>query len=402
MEQTLTTVQKQVLSLALRQSLNILSLDAASLRERIGGAFSENPVWDFAEGTSGGFDGDWEGASFDGAVREETLGEILLFQIHTAHADAGVRAVAERLVPCLDGDGYLRMTAAELTKLLCVPPAAVKAGWALLRSCEPRGVGARNLGDCLLLQLKGKDRSTLCARKLVKEHLHEIAGGGLHADGFTDGEIREAVRRIRRLDPKPGRRYSDGGHVAYVIPEIEVRIDAETVSAALINQPVLPRISPLYYDCKKSEDPGTRDYVRGCIREAEQLITAVGARAATLLAVSEALCALQRDYFLCGSAPVHVTLQMIAARTGRNVSTVDRALNGKYFLFRGRTAPFSLLFPAATGAGHSSAQIKACIRAILDAAEPGSRLSDRAVAEKLAQMGLPAARRTVNKYRREL
>ena len=399
MDQKLLLQQKQILMLQLRQSLNILSMNAEQLHEYVKNAAESNPLLEFDPVFSNAED------SFDHAElipdNRPDPGDSLKLQINIMDALPAVRKIALVLLSCLDGNGYLRIPTDELSSWMHASANLIEQAIALLQKCEPRGVGARNLEECLLLQVPGNGRVEQCARLIIRRQLEQLAQNtSVSVPGFTASETEKAILLIRSLSPAP---YSSQSRESvFVIPDVKIEIIDGQIEVSLINQQDSVHISSSYHDYKAAADPETRAYLRTCIDEARHLISYIGMRNATLLTVVKAICSEQRDYFLTGCPPVHLTLQRIASTVGLNTSTVCRTVRDKYCLFSGRVFPLSAFFPSATKQGLSSAALKKEIK-MLVASESGCHpLNDQEISDMLLAKGIAVPRRTIAKYRNEL
>lgn len=335
---------------------------------------------------------------------DEDLVSHLLYQLSQKRLSAEEYRWAEYVVRCLDKDGYLRedaqslADAAELPKLL----AAIR----LVQSLDPAGVCARNLSECLCLQLAARGETGL-AYRIAQSHLQSLGrhayvtiAAALDAD---EKDVIAAGETIRALTPFPCSSFSSKEESSYLTPDVLVVEDENGRHAALnrANDFSL-RISTFYRKLQKeSEDCEVRRYISEKITQAEWLIRCVSRREDTILRCADEILQKQRDFF-DGHSPLQpMTMQQLALATHLSVSTVSRALNGKYIQTPHGAWKMSDLFTAGLGkSGSVSSDLaKKRIAALIRAEDKRAPLSDQRLSELLSEQGIPLSRRTVAKYR---
>ena len=338
-------------------------------------------------------------------------------QIGLDVADPGERLICAWLIDSLDEAGYFAGDAGRIARRLGCSPARVEGALARLHACEPVGVGARDLRECLALQLAERGQLDAPMERLL-DNLDLIARRDLDALAArcgVDGEgVRERVRRIRALDPKPGASF-ETAPAQTVTPDVHARrtrrgwtvtLDAESAPQLAIDR----RYGAL---ARRGAPPGGRGaedraWLREKLRSADWLLRALEQRAATILAVSRELVRAQREFLERG---VHclrpLTLRDVAGRLDMHESTVSRVTSDKFMstprgLF-GLKDFFSGALPATGGdGGHAAESVRHRIREMIDA-EPVSRvLSDDRISVLLRESGVVVARRTIAKYRESL
>jgi RNA polymerase sigma-54 factor len=315
------------------------------------------------------------------------------------------------LIGCLDDNGYLTINLEEAAVSLTVQLETVEAVLAILQSFDPPGVGARDLKECLGLQLKYRDIDDPLIWAIINKHLPDVGEGRLRYIAeqlkVTPHEIQQAVDFIRTLDPKPGSAFGSG-HSAYVTPDVTI----ERVSGSyiiLVNDSQVPRLSinPYYRRVINDIDENTRKFVEGRLNSAVWLIKSIEQRRRTLYNVAEAIVDLQRGFFDHGPKQLKpLTMKTVADRLGIHESTVSRATANKYAatphgLFSLRTF-FTSGVNSTEGEALSASTVKQAIRELIAAEPSGQPLSDQAIAQALATTGTALSRRTVTKYREEL
>lgn len=344
-----------------------------------------------------------------------TLAEHLKLQLWLSPLTGLERRLGEFLIGCLDENGYLRCDPAEVAATFDVTPERVLAVLRVIQGFDPPGVGARNLAECLLLQLEGDgDGPRELARRLVERGLEDLAAGRYQYLASTLqvslAQLQEAIDLIRRLDPKPGRRFAPARQTGYLVPDVTVEaVNGEYV--ILVNDTLFPRlrISRYYHRLLEqgaSVDPQVRRYLQEKLKAGLFILKSIEQRRLTLYRVCESLVRLQRPFFDFGMNHLKpLTLRQVAQELGLHESTVSRAIAGKYMqtpwgLFELKFF-FSGGLPRETGSEVSSRTVKRLIKELVEQEDPRHPLSDQRIAEKLQAAGIDISRRTVAKYRVE-
>ncbi|MFW6032041.1 MAG: RNA polymerase factor sigma-54 [Phycisphaeraceae bacterium] len=357
------------------------------------------------------------------AARGESLYEQLLAQWRLVEAPAPLLKAGEFLLGFIDGDGYLRTP--RDTLLQQAPPDLTgedldEALDLLQRSLDPPGLGARDLRECLLLQIAAREANDPDAdleteRLIVAEHLEEIAANRLprvaRATGLSIDEIKAAILSLRQFPPHPGRLLADEAPRT-IQPDAIVEYDDESdrYMVRLTNNrlPALA-ISDTYAHMAHdgSIDKRTRDFVSSNMRSARWLLDAIRQRSATLLRVISVVLDAQRDYFDHGPQALRpLPMTTVADQLGIHVATVSRAVSEKYLQTPRGIVPLRMFFSGGTetesGDSMSWAAIQAKLEEIIDAEDKAKPLSDDQLVEELKTHGIEIARRTVAKYRKQL
>ncbi|MGZ9029878.1 MAG: RNA polymerase factor sigma-54 [Burkholderiaceae bacterium] len=354
-----------------------------------------------------------------------SLKDHLLAQLCCTQASPRDRALVELLVDALDEDGYLYQPLDDLLAI-CPPEAEIeldelRTALTLLQSFDPPGVGARNVSECLNLQLSVLGRSTPelkaampLARAIVSEHLPLLAARDFlrlrRALGCTDDELRAAHQLIRTLQPHPGVAFGDT-RADYVVPDVFVR-KVKNRWTAVLNPDVMPRlrVNQAYADIlKRDRTPrGTEGSDRAQwttrVQEARWLIRNIQQRFDTILRVSQAIVDRQHNFFTHGEIAMRpLVLREIADTVGLHESTISRVTANKYMATPFGVFELKYFFGShvATEAGGSasSTAIRALIKQLIGAEDTLNPLSDSKLAELLGEQGIVVARRTVAKYR---
>ncbi|MDY4965663.1 MAG: hypothetical protein SO100_04815 [Dysosmobacter sp.] len=270
-------------------------------------------------------------------------------------------------------------------------------------------MGARDLSECLLLQLaQGKH--------FTEENIHLLRSGlPLLAEEDWDGLARllgvsrERAKRdaevIRGLNPIPSRSFASAERPVYLVPEATVSCrDGEVIIKMERGSQPKVELNPYYCALLDSAEGETRDYLHRRMAEANELISGLQSREKTLRQILGAIVKGQRDFFLKGAALASLTMQQVAEELGLSTSTVSRAVKDKYLSFQGRSLALRSFFVAAlpTGEGVSPQTAREHIRRFIAAEDPALPLSDEVLREALGNLGINASRRTVAKYRGEM
>ncbi len=358
--------------------------------------------------------------------------QCLLSQLHTFTLGGADLKVAEYLIGCVDEDGYIRRELAaiidDLAFNLGIHTTEEKLVFLLknfIQKLDPVGVGARNLQECLVIQLKNKKQrpQVELARQIlemqfdafVKKHYKKI----LHRFGVSEGALRKAVVEIERLTPKPGKSHSGNDKtVEHITPDFIIQITNGALELKLNgrNAPDL-RVSDTYAEMlnayrdakkKSAEQKKAVFFVKQKLDAARWFVDAVKQRQHTLYATMSAIVEIQSAYFLTGDERKinPMILKDVAEKIGLDISTVSRVANSKYvstpygtFLVKDF---FSESMTNAEGEEVSTREIKKILEATLAAEDKKAPLTDSALAAALTQKGYPIARRTIAKYREQL
>jgi RNA polymerase sigma-54 factor len=349
--------------------------------------------------------------TLSGAV---TLREHLTEQINVDLADHTDRMIGLALIEQLDEAGYLSSDIAQVAARLGCPVAQVERTLRRLQQFDPPGIFARNLAECLAIQLRDRDRLDPAMEKLL-QHLDLLAHGErdrlMRLCGVDAEDLADMVAEIRALNPKPAEQFSAAPVVA-VIPDILLRRAGDGSWLVELNPEALPRILlNETYAAKvrqSTTDKAARDYVADRINAANWLIRALQQRASTILKVATEIVRQQNGFFQRGVQHLKpLTRREVADSIAMHESTVSRVTTNKYMatprgLFELRYFFGSALGDAEGGLGHSAKAVQMRIKELIDGERPGSVLSDDKIAEILRQEGIEVARRTVAKYRESL
>ena len=324
--------------------------------------------------------------------------------------------IGEMIVGSIDENGYLTSSVEEIAGLCQSASVDVERVLKIVQSFEPLGVGARNLTECLFIQLENielAEADRTLAERLIEEHLEDLQGGIdyselAHELEVTPERIARVAEIVSRLEPKPGRKY-DNGETEYVIPDIVLK--EVNGSYIIINNDWLPRlrISPAYREILKGNNSSAMDneYLREKLRSAIRLIKSIEQRRKTLYNVTKSIFEVQREFLDKGIRHLKpLTLREIADMISMHESTVSRVTTNKYVQTPRGIFELKYFFNSRiegnTPEGVSSLSIKETIKELIEGEDSQHPRSDQEIMDILTGKGLSIARRTVSKYRDEL
>jgi len=411
---------------------------AASAPQAPDGAGADAPIAQAAAPTSSGalgdehspaaYSGDYPSArrANDGAPMDMglwvgasvSLQERLDQELRTYRLSPRDRLLAQYIVKALDEDGYLRQPLHELAEpgVFGTPPdeSEWRAALRLVQQLDAPGLAARDLQECLALQLQaldGQRPEVALARRIVEQHLDILARHDYealqNALGCDESSLRQACDTVRSLDPRPGRRY-DEAPPAYIVPDVIVRKESGQwrvyCNRGAVPQPRLHRV---YADLFRTTRYRDRGPMAQELQEARWLVRNVEQRYSTIQRVAEAIVRLQHMFFEYGPVALRpLMLREVSAELDIHESTVSRATANKYMATPMGILEFKYFFSRElatdTGGSCSAGAVRALIAELIDNEDPRMPLSDVALASKLAADGIVVARRTVSKYRAQI
>jgi len=350
------------------------------------------------------------------AAAEPTLNDHLLQQISLTGLTERDKRLAAHIIGHLDEDGYFKSELEELRESAAeaLPELEIEELQTALRhvqNLEPAGVGARDVAECLELQLRALPEDTPhreVALTLVMRHLDVLAARDFNrlkrVLGIAEDELRDVRALILSLDPKPGRAFGSGD-VRYIIPDVVVRKLGGRWLASL-NRDAMPRlrINKLYADILQATRENGGKHLSGQLQEARWLIKNVQQRFDTILRVTQAIVDRQKNFFEHGEVAMRpLVLREIAESVSLHESTISRVTTQKYMLTPRGIFELKYFFGSHvstdTGGACSATAIRALIKQLVAAEDGKKPLSDHRISDILAQQGIQVARRTVAKYR---
>ena len=350
--------------------------------------------------------------------RSQGLQEHLLEQWGLLELNPSIRRAGEIVINSLDPDGYLRVRLDELAQQANTPLAQedIEAALKGVHQLDPPGVGARDIVECLLLQLDALPGDNTVERTLIQHHLHDLSHNRLphiaRATGFDLAEINEAIKAMRQsLCLHPGYMVGDRS-VPQIRPDVVVEY-AETgggltVRLARGNMPKL-RVNDEVATLARSKDHAKeeREFARRQVEEATALIDAVQFRRGRLLEVARSIVERQRDFFDVGPQGLKVCrMSDLAAELNCDPSTISRTVADKYMQTPRGILPLRYFFTGGTESADGESvgwdRVKTRVKELIDAEDRRNPLNDDEIVEKLAREGIELSRRTVAKYRAQL
>src|SRR5205809_123323 len=350
---------------------------------------------------------------FDSIATEETLQQHLMGQLNQTALAANDRKAAEIIVGNIDDNGFLQSTPEEMSLTSGIPKEDFEKMLALIQSFYPPGVGARDLRECLLIQLQRDGKQNSLEYKILSEHMEDLGKRRFpeiaRRMGISVEEVQKYANNIARLNPRPGQVFAAAPQ-NYVLPDVTVeKVDGDY--QIILNNEQIPhlRISNIYKDIIAQDNNGSevKDYIRDKIRSGKFLIRSIHQRQQTISNIAHQIVSRQRDFFEHG--PSHLkpmTMGEIADAVGVHETTVSRAVSGKYMetpqgIFDMKYF-FTPGYQTATGESMSNTSVKEAILDLVKHENGNAPLSDQEIVEILGERGIPIARRTVAKYRTEL
>lgn len=452
----LVQTQKLVMTPELKQAIEILQFNAIELNEFINEELLNNPIlekltsevddeapvdkqeqefeYDLDKGDSK--EVDWEDMinyfdevkpinlttynadseiNYDNFVAdEETLKDYLDMQLKFSKLEEDVVKICEYIIENIDDNGYLQMRNEEAVLIFNRSNEEIEQLVKLIQTFEPPGVGARNIKECLLIQMYQQGFEESLEELLVTDHLEELSEKKFVQIAKKIGETAERVQQaydyIKTLEPKPGRSFSSGRDVRYVIPDVYVEkvIDEYVVT---VNESASPRlqINGFYKSMlhQYNKDSLTNEYLSKNLQSALRIIKSIEQRRNTIYRVCKAIIEYQVDFFEKGMLYLRpLNLKDIADEIEVHESTVSRAVNGKYMQCPNGLFEIKYFFQSgvkgASGEGVSSESVKSVMKDMIDKENPKKPHSDQHIADDLVKAGINISRRTVAKYRDEL
>ena len=456
LQQTARMEQRLIQSPQMIQAMQILQLPTLDLQERIEQELMENPFLeliegekdsdsaegkaeaeptgldrmldelesyerDFGDGTrgrAGSEDGDRKLEAMQNTPEApRTLAEGLIEQLAILDFSEADRAQTEYQIFSLDERGYLLETLEDIARQCELPEVTaedVERVLAELRRVSHAAIGASDLRDCLLLQLDALEVEAPLVRTLIEEHLEDITTNRLpriaKATGHSIEEVKQAIDTIRTLEPYPGSEYGDA-RAMVITPDVMVE-EVDGAFEVRLNRTCVPELtlSPLYRKLLREarKDDGVREWVRKRVEGARWFIDAVLQRQSTMERIARSIFVRQRPFLERGIKALEpLRMQEIADQVGVHISTVSRAVSGKYAQTPRGTFPLKFFFTGGTqtqsGGVASQVTIKQHIVELVQAEDGAAPLSDDQIAALLQKKhNVKIARRTVTKYRKAL
>jgi len=350
---------------------------------------------------------------FDSIATQETLQQHLMGQLNQNVLNARDRKTAELIIGNIDDNGFLQTTPEEMALNTGIPQEDFENMLTLIQSFYPPGVGARDLRECLLIQLKREGRQTSLEYKIISEHMRDLGKRRFpeiaRRMGISVEQVQKCANNIARLDPRPGQIFAAAPQ-NYVLPDVTVEKVNGTYQV-ILNGEQIPhlRISNTYKDIMAQDGKGSEveDYIRDKIRSGKFLIKSIHQRQQTISNIAHQIVKRQGEFFEKGSSYLKpMTMVQIADAVGVHETTVSRAISGKYMATPQGVFDMKYFFTpgyqTSSGESMSNTSVKGAILDLVKNEGGNAPLSDKEIVEILSKRGIPIARRTVAKYRTEL
>ena len=431
--------QKLILTQIMQQSINVLQMSAYDLREYIEKEFEENPILEadfnlieskdnidntqlskylndrYDENYNYQHNNEDEVSVFNFISDKKSLKDYLYEQLGEIKSDIKIKKVVSYMIESLDSRGYLENTLEEICSDLGIDEEKVQNALEILQSLEPCGIGARDLKECLLIQLKSKGILDEIIKEIVLKYLEYIADCKYNYIAkelkITPKEVQAYGDIIKSLEPKPSRGYYTGEEVKFIIPDAYIVKIGDKYNV-IMNKDIIPNITinNLYkQEILNGKNKKEVEYVKEKVNDAMGLINDIEQRNNTILKLLECIVKKQKAYFENGQEYLKpMTLRDLADEMALHESTVSRAIKDKYILTSRGTVKIKDLFcngivsSGINGEGVSTNTIKNKIKQLIQLENKNKPLSDQAICDLLNKEHIDISRRTVAKYREEL
>jgi len=368
--------------------------------------------WTGSGAGGGGVDG--EAPNLEAYVAAQTsLPDYLAEQLSIVYSGLRERLIGQAIIDSLDENGYLREDLADIAARLEAPPELAEKILATIQTFEPSGVGARDLTECLAIQLREKDRLDPAMRifinnlpLLARRDYAQLA----RLCGVDDEDISDMASEVRQLEPKPGRAFG-GAPIQPLVADVIVRAAGDGSWHVELNSDALPRILVNHsYAARVTAGAGDADktFISNCLQNANWLTKSLEQRQRTILKVASEIVRLQDAFLARGVEHLRpLNLRTIADAIGMHESTVSRVTSNKYMMTPRGIFELKYFFSASIAAtsgaaAHSAESVRFKIKQMIDRESPDDILSDDAIVAKLKAVDIDIARRTVAKYRDSL
>lgn len=341
------------------------------------------------------------------------LSDHLLWQLRLSNIPDHLKEICEAVIGNIDENGYLRVTEEELISFTGADPEDVKKAIEIVQTFDPPGVGARNLQECLILQLRALNLQGTIIEKIVMNNISDIEKKRYNQIGkqydLPMDDLMAAIKIIEELDPKPGRNYSSSSP-SYIVPDVYV-MKVDDKYQIILNDEGMPkvRLNNYYrklFQTKNSLSKEEKQFVEERLRSAIWFLKSLDQRNRTIYRVTESILKFQYDFFEKG---IHylkpLNLKDVADDLGMHESTISRVTSNKYLSCSHGIFGFKFFFGSAVQTSDgtvSSRSVKDLIKKIVSEEDPKNPLSDQRIVELLKARDIVLARRTVAKYREEL
>ncbi len=431
--------QKLIMTADLRQAIELLQFNTTELNQYINTELEENPMLDmmsnreketsleehketdvdwaeyFENSNNSGYkperDRNLKGTNYEAFIKkEETLDEFLLKQLNLLCLDEKEKEIGKILIRSLDESGYLDLDLDFLSKKIKIKIDKIEKVLLKIQKFDPPGIGARNLKECLLIQIDHLKKEKPYLEIIIDEYLEDLAHNRIEkiskALKIKSSEVRKALEIIKKLEPKPGRYLYNGWEdVQIITPDAEIVL-VEGKYEVVLNDVTGPRlnINNFYKNMMQNKnDEKTEEYLTERFNRALWVIRSIEQRRNTIKKLLESIIKYQKDFFEKGEKYIKpLTMKQVADDIEMHESTVSRASNGKYIQTPRGLYEIKYFFTSGLDGEISSTSIKSIIKDLVDNENKKKPYSDQKISELLRERGINISRRTVSKYRDEI
>lgn len=438
----LTQEQKLIMTQQMQLSVKLLQMSSYDLQEYIENEFQENPILEvdyenekqeeptevinykelvkylefdnYGSQNYKSYDEHEDISPFNFISNEKSLKQYLYEQVSELNESDYTKALCEYIIESLDNKGYLGLSIEDITKELKISIDLFNNALKIVQNFEPYGIGARDLKECLKIQMRKKHIWDDNMSKIVDDHIEDLSENRYQniakSLNITVKEAQTYGDKIKNLEPKPSSGFFTGEEVKYIAPDAYIRKVGDKYHIDM-NERLIPRLSinTLYKSILSEEkDKLATEFVKDKINSAMFLIKSIEQRKSTIYKVIEKIIELQYDYFEFGKEYLKpMTLKEIAESLNMHESTISRAIKDKYIYTNKGTIKLKDLFTTGVyslnqGEDISVFNIKTEIKKLIEGEDKNKPLSDQVICEKLSKNGMNISRRTVAKYREEL
>jgi len=347
-------------------------------------------------------------------VQSKTLQDYLTEQLTWFDISPELREMTIRIISNLDSNGYLQTGLNDILGMKATEEerSLAKEAWKLVRKLDPTGVGAKDLRDCLLLQLRGDMPYYEVLRTIIADHLEDLEKNRLpqiaKRTGFPISEIHDAINELKKLNPRPGAAFREQT-APYVVPDVAVFKDEDGNYTVQLDEGRTPQlhISNYYRGLMKHSETSkeTKDYIKQKVGAAQWLIDSIHQRRVTLTRVAQAIVDHQTEFLEYGPASIKpLKMQQIADKVGVHVTTVSRAVDDKWIQTPQGIFPLKRFFSTSVAASDGEEMVaqdavRIKLQEIIDREDKSKPLNDEELMKALKSEGIEVARRTIVKYR---
>lgn len=424
--------QQMTLTPKMVEELKVLQMTNVELLQYIEAQLNENPLLETEDDVPADYEleetevseVDLDVSDYEGQVQKKdfteysskalTLRQHLVLQVRELRIDYSIRKVIFYLIETINDEGYLDTSITDASHILSVTTDKIRKALKILQKLEPAGVGARNLKECILLQLRRRGQLNDTIKVVVMDFLEMLAEKKFKTIsqklGLSLEQVEDIQQKIKSTDPKPGLKYTENPPADYIQPELVAKlIDGKFIVLFNNDSDLNLKVSDYYKRLIKNEESSneTKKYIKSRISKAMEIINAIEQRKRTVLNVASSIIEYQEDFLRKGHMFLKpLTLKMVADKVGLHESTISRTVNKKYIDTPRGVFELKYFFSAQLDSqnerGISANGVKKIIYDMIKNEDKSNPLSDEQMKKSLIEQGISIARRTIAKYRGEL